>query len=59
MTNDFKTNNINEYSEVPIAWGIQGIDRSNFVRWEPNDFRGVIELKESKLDVSSQLARNI
>ena len=56
MTNDFKTNNINEYSEVTIAWGIKGIDRSNFVRWEPNDFRGVIELKES-LDVSSQVAR--
>ena len=37
MTNDFKTNNINEYAEVTVNKGISGVDRTGYNRWEPND----------------------
>lgn len=52
MTNDFKSNNINEYSEITLAWGIKGVDRSKFNRWEPNDFRGTVQFNED-FDISS------
>ena len=43
MTNDFKTNNVNQYSEITIVWGIQGVNRKDYNRWEPNDYRGIVE----------------
>jgi len=56
MTNDFKTNNINEYAEVTIAWGINGVDRTDYNRWEPNDFRGEVDFKDS-FSISTQAVR--
>ena len=56
MTNDFKTNNINEYAEVTIAWGINSVDRTGYNRWEPNDFRGEVDFKDS-FSISTQSAR--
>ena len=45
MTNDFKTNDENEYSEITITWGIDDIDRNNYNIFKPNDYRGEVVLK--------------
>ena len=42
MTNDFKTNDINQYSEITVTWGIDRIDRSEYNLYRPNDYRGKV-----------------
>lgn len=47
MTNDFKINDENEYSEITITWGIDKIDRSKYNSFKPNDYRGEVIFKEN------------
>ena len=47
MTNDFKTNDVNEYSEITITWGIDKIDRSKYNVFKPNDYRGDVIFKKN------------
>ena len=57
MTNDFKTDNINEYAEVTIAWGIKGVDRNVGNRWEPMILGGKVDFKDD-FSVSSLAVRD-
>ena len=47
MTNDFKINDENEYSEITITWGIDKIDRSKYNLFKPNDYRGEVIFKDN------------
>ena len=40
MTNDFKADNLNQYSEITLVWGIDSINRDEYNIWEPNNYRG-------------------
>ena len=57
MTNDFKSSDINDYTEITITWGIKGIDRKDFNKWEPNDYRGEVIFYD-KTDLTSNDAIN-
>ena len=45
MTNDFKVNDENQYSEITVTWGIDKIDRSKYNSFKPNDYRGEVIFK--------------